>query len=600
MWSQLASIALALCSLSLVAAQRCVDQVHHEQQALSPRVDYAACGPAVCATDGYCYRLFHNICYLNAFNVRLLFAGQRALVQADIRHCLPEPRWLDYNTPYDPRLPGSSYVNAGAYETPYLYESEDLEPSYPRSYAPYLYYKAQDTYSPINGFYYRNMREYVTQRKPKPSTSYRKPKAKCTTTASPITASTTTSTTTASTAAPSTTSTTVATTTPSTTSTTTASTTTPSTTSTTVSTTTPSTTSTTVSTTTPSTTSTTTSSTTTPSTTSTTAASTTTASTSTVSTTTPSTTSPSTTSTTTPSTTSTTTPSTTPITIASTTPSTTTVTTTTASTTPPTTIASTPPTTTILSLLQSAAGAAQSPIPSTTNLPDILSTTQSTTATTATSPQTTLTTSSSVTTASTVNTTVATTIASTITSTINFVLQSSTPPATTASTAAPTTASIDLDDNTLVSLVFTMPNGRVFRLSMASQITDPTTGNKTCAEETQLELRYRGISEPLRFTGCIYNNSTRNGTSYGTTTTRRPTPKPYYSPSRSVDYRPVGYLYSITYGSAYEAPYASGPAPPQYRADPAPPRYGYGPRPGNTRFRVHASASASADLPYYD
>ncbi|EDW05803.2 uncharacterized protein Dmoj_GI16284 [Drosophila mojavensis] len=468
MWSQLVSIALALCSLSLVTAQRCVDQVHHEQPALNGRVDYAACGRSVCATDGYCYRLFHNICYLNAYNVRLLFAGQRALVQADIRHCLPEPRWLDYNTPYDPRLLASPYVNAnkgyaGAYETPYLYES----------------------------------------------------------TASTTTPSTT-STTTASTTTPSTTSTTTAsTTTPSTTSTTTASTTTQSTTTTAI-----------ASTTTPSTTSTTT----TTSTTSTTPESTTTASTTTV----------------------------------STTASTTTVPTTTASTTPSTTITSTPPTTVTVDLLGSAADVAQSSTLSTTHSPTISSTTQSTTTTTATSPQTTSPSSSSVTAVST----------------------SSTPPATTASTAAPTTASIDLDDNTLVSLVFTMPNGRVFRLSMASQITNPTTGNKTCAEETQLELRYRGLSEPLKFTGCLYNNSTRNGTNYSTTTTSRPTPKPYYSPSRLIDYRPVGYLYSITYGSAYEAPYGSGPVP-QYRAGP-------GPRHGNTRLKVHASASASANVPYYD
>ncbi|XP_032588725.1 cell wall protein DAN4 [Drosophila mojavensis] len=598
MWSQLVSIALALCSLSLVTAQRCVDQVHHEQPALNGRVDYAACGRSVCATDGYCYRLFHNICYLNAYNVRLLFAGQRALVQADIRHCLPEPRWLDYNTPYDPRLLASPYVNAnkgyaGAYETPYLYESVDPEPSYSRSYDPYLYYKAQDTYSPTNGFYYRNMREYLTQRQPKPSTSYRKPKAKCSTTASPITASTTTvsttpiPTTTASTAALSTlaaSTTTASTTTPSTTSTTTASTTTPSTTSTTTaSTTTPSTTSTTTaSTTTQSTTTTAIASTTTPSTTSTAIASTTTASTTTPSTTTTTTTSTTSTtpeSTTTASTTtvsttaSTTIPSTTipsTTTPSTTTPSTTTVPTTTASTTPSTTITSTPPTTVTVDLLGSAADVAQSSTLSTTHSPTISSTTQSTTTTTATSPQTTSPSSSSVTAVST----------------------SSTPPATTASTAAPTTASIDLDDNTLVSLVFTMPNGRVFRLSMASQITNPTTGNKTCAEETQLELRYRGLSEPLKFTGCLYNNSTRNGTNYSTTTTSRPTPKPYYSPSRLIDYRPVGYLYSITYGSAYEAPYGSGPVP-QYRAGP-------GPRHGNTRLKVHASASASANVPYYD
>lgn len=77
MWSQLGSIALAFSLFSLVKAQRYVDQAHHEQQALSGYGDYAACGRPVCATNGYCYRSFHNICCLNAFNVRLLFAGQQ-------------------------------------------------------------------------------------------------------------------------------------------------------------------------------------------------------------------------------------------------------------------------------------------------------------------------------------------------------------------------------------------------------------------------------------------------------------------------------------------------------------------------------------------
>lgn len=131
-----------------------------------------------------------------------------------------------------------------------------------------------------------------------------------------------------------------------------------------------------------------------------------------------------------------------------------------------------------------------------------------------------------------------------------------------------------------------MPNGRVFRLSMASQIVDPTTGSKTCAEETHLELRYRGISEPLKFTGCLYNNSTQNGTSYGSSTTRKPTPKPY----EPVNYKPVGYLYSFAYGSAYAPGYESGNGP-HYPAVSGP-RY--------APVRAYASASASAAIPHYN
>ncbi|EDV91758.1 GH24426 [Drosophila grimshawi] len=114
-----------------------------------------------------------------------------------------------------------------------------------------------------------------------------------------------------------------------------------------------------------------------------------------------------------------------------------------------------------------------------------------------------------------------------------------------------------MDSNTLVSLVFTLESGKVYKLALNSQTTDPITGKKTCAEATSLMVQHRGISEPLNFIGCLISNSSSPDRNYGTTTyDTRPSGSPY----KLVNYMPYGYLYSFAYGSGFGHSYYNGNA----------------------------------------
>ncbi|EDV91759.1 GH24425 [Drosophila grimshawi] len=160
MWAQFISLILFAC---LAESQRCQDEQHLQQP-----IDYTQCGRPVCATNGYCYRTFNNICCLDAFNLQLLFAGQRELVQADMVHCLPRSTWYDYNAFKRPRPLPRSYLNdatsavasASAYANglQYPYESEP----YPYESDSYNYHNSQNLYSPVPQNTHRGRNDYAS------------------------------------------------------------------------------------------------------------------------------------------------------------------------------------------------------------------------------------------------------------------------------------------------------------------------------------------------------------------------------------------------------------------------------------------------------
>ncbi|XP_015042284.2 mucin-5AC isoform X3 [Drosophila pseudoobscura] len=76
-------------------------QYLHEAKA-NRQYDYEPCGGRVCASNGYRYTSFANICRLNDYNIRLVFAGYAEFVEVDSIYCHQPPRDVGYY--YRPQL----------------------------------------------------------------------------------------------------------------------------------------------------------------------------------------------------------------------------------------------------------------------------------------------------------------------------------------------------------------------------------------------------------------------------------------------------------------------------------------------------------------
>ncbi|XP_017134627.1 mucin-5AC [Drosophila miranda] len=76
-------------------------QYLHEAKA-NRQYDYEPCGGRVCTSNGYRYASFANICRLNDYNMRLVFAGHAEFVEVDSIYCHQPPRDVGYY--YRPQL----------------------------------------------------------------------------------------------------------------------------------------------------------------------------------------------------------------------------------------------------------------------------------------------------------------------------------------------------------------------------------------------------------------------------------------------------------------------------------------------------------------